>query len=451
MHKKFPLGLFLLPTFLFAQQIEPLKTFVQFTSNPIEVTSFSPDEKTVIGGDSEGHLYFWNVDNGSLVKIVRAHKEKINALSISSDGKYMVTAGNDNKIITWDLTNWDILNSVEVPKKVSFIAFSQSNTIYYIDDFTLYKTSLKNPHSSIKIYDSSNSLTAAAINSNLNMIGLASGKFVYLINLQSGSVENKISCCNQTVTNIDFFKSWLSYKCIDGTLAILQLETEEQQVLKVSNSQYSEISFSNDGAFLVEGNVGNTARLWDIVTREEISELKGHKGMVSAFDFSKDDAYILTGSHDGTLSMWNLEGKRKDEGTEEIREKRDDAVELIYSEQKIPTHLNGRSVETQQTAEINSPKLDVFVWDNENVDGDIISLNFNGDWILKDYSVTKIRKKLSLNLNPNSNNYLILYAHNLGRNPPNTAAISFVSESSEKILTVNSDLKKCGAVNFVFK
>jgi hypothetical protein len=100
---------------------------------------------------------------------------------------------------------------------------------------------------------------------------------------------------------------------------------------------------------------------------------------------------------------------------------------------------------------ISSSRLEISVWDREAVDGDTISLNLNGKWILENYGLGKNKLKIPVELNPNTNNYLILYAHNLGKKPPNTAAVSFVDGNKEKVLTIKSDLKQCGAINFVYK
>ncbi len=86
------------------------------------------------------------------------------------------------------------------------------------------------------------------------------------------------------------------------------------------------------------------------------------------------------------------------------------------------------------------------------MDGDSISLNINGEWILQEYSVVKTKLKIHVKINPNAtNNYLILYAHNLGEISPNTAAVQVLIGDKVYKLTLTSDLQKSGALNFVYK
>ena len=114
----------------------------------------------------------------------------------------------------------------------------------------------------------------------------------------------------------------------------------------------------------------------------------------------------------------------------------------------IPVSINGRKVHAQQPVEVSSSTLDIYVWDNEREDGDTISLNLNGQWLLQNYGITAEKKKLTISLIQDKANYLVLYAHNLGKFPPNTAVVSFNDGTSEKTLTLESDLKQCGAVAF---
>jgi hypothetical protein len=59
---------------------------------------------------------------------------------------------------------------------------------------------------------------------------------------------------------------------------------------------------------------------------------------------------------------------------------------------------------------------------------------------------------MKVSINPQSpNNYLILYAHNLGEISPNTAAVAVLIGGQEYKLTLTSDLKTSGALNFVYE
>lgn len=113
--------------------------------------------------------------------------------------------------------------------------------------------------------------------------------------------------------------------------------------------------------------------------------------------------------------------------------------------------IQGRKTEVVESVSVNDSKVIVYLWDNNKVDGDIVSLNLNGEWILKNYQLTRKVKTIELNL-PEESNELILFAENLGSVAPNTAAISvWVDGEKKKELIMNSDMGKSEAIRILRK
>ncbi len=111
-------------------------------------------------------------------------------------------------------------------------------------------------------------------------------------------------------------------------------------------------------------------------------------------------------------------------------------TKVIFEKNK---DINGRETEVVETVNVDQSKVTIKIWDSDKVDGDIISLNLNGYWILKNYKITDKVKTIMFTL-PQKSNDLILYAENLGRMPPNTAAISvWIGKEKIKELVLNSD------------
>src|SRR5687768_8714196 len=62
-------------------------------------------------------------------------------------------------------------------------------------------------------------------------------------------------------------------------------------------------------------------------------------------------------------------------------------------------HVNKDSVAEQRKVDVkfdvivNASEIELKIWDNDLVDGDIISLSLNGNWVLRSHTVTKGKKK----------------------------------------------------------
>ena len=71
------------------------------------------------------------------------------------------------------------------------------------------------------------------------------------------------------------------------------------QVLKGHTNIVWCLALSHSQRHLASGSRDNTARLWDVVTFEQLNVLQVEGGEVIALDFSTDDQRLFTGSQDG--------------------------------------------------------------------------------------------------------------------------------------------------------
>jgi len=107
----------------------------------------------------------------------------------------------------------------------------------------------------------------------------------------------------------------------------------------------------------------------------------------------------------------------------------------------LPSTVKGREVVVRQNhISLNEPTFLLEISDHQLEDGDIISLNFNDRWIIKEYALKRKALKIQLRLRPNQANYLLLHAENLGKAPPNTAKIAYIYNGEKQVVLLNSDM-----------
>lgn len=112
-------------------------------------------------------------------------------------------------------------------------------------------------------------------------------------------------------------------------------------------------------------------------------------------------------------------------------------------------NVDGRTITHRKEVEVKNATFTVYVWDGDKVDGDVVSMQFNGQWLLRKYAITKAKKAIRLEIVEGAENQLVLYAENEGQYPPNTAAITFFDGKVERNLNLSSDKATCGALKFV--
>jgi hypothetical protein len=108
-----------------------------------------------------------------------------------------------------------------------------------------------------------------------------------------------------------------------------------------------------------------------------------------------------------------------------------------------------RKLDEQGIFRTTHPDIRLSVRDEREVDGDIISLFFNGVCVLKNYSLRKKNKKIRLRYEAGKDNLLLMYAHNLGASPPNTATITLSSNGRERQYIIRADLNTNAAIRIV--
>lgn len=114
--------------------------------------------------------------------------------------------------------------------------------------------------------------------------------------------------------------------------------------------------------------------------------------------------------------------------------------------------LNTRGKQVIKTIDIPVKTFQVSLYDNGQIDGDTVSLYFNGKLMIasQKLSTTPIRLDLELDLDRNDND-LVMYAENLGSIPPNTALMIVTVGDKRYEVNITSTEQTNGTVRFKLK
>jgi hypothetical protein len=109
-----------------------------------------------------------------------------------------------------------------------------------------------------------------------------------------------------------------------------------------------------------------------------------------------------------------------------------------------------RKTDLLKTIQIENETFTVTLYDNGDVDGDMVSLFYNGKLILSNKMLSE--KPITLTLDAttdNAINELTMYAENLGEIPPNTALMVVMDGEKRYEVRISSDLKNSGTIHFI--
>jgi len=128
-------------------------------------------------------------------------------------------------------------------------------------------------------------------------------------------------------------------------------------------------------------------------------------------------------------------------------------VEIKWNKKNKIKRIKNRKVEPGKVIKVDSTFLSIAVYDHKKDDGDIISLNYNGNWILQKKRIDNMEHKVDVFLDKDTKaqNYLILYAHNLGTDPPNTVAIIVDDGVRRQRFILNADMNTSDVLYFQYR
>ncbi len=118
---------------------------------------------------------------------------------------------------------------------------------------------------------------------------------------------------------------------------------------------------------------------------------------------------------------------------------------------KLPNGLEKRDSKVFETIPIEEEEITVNLYDNAEIDGDIITVLFNGEVVASQKTLSDKPITVKLKAIRGKDNTLTMYAENQGRIPPNTAIMRVQNGEQYHKVFLSADDKKNGSVVFRFK
>ncbi|MEM9217987.1 MAG: AAA family ATPase [Cyanobacteria bacterium P01_F01_bin.150] len=243
-------------------------TDIQKNKKFISSLDISPNGKLIVTGNGNNEINIWESD-GTLVKTLTDHKDKVWDVQFSPDGELIASASFDKTVKIWgkDDQGWQLVNTLNAHgNRVLGVSFSP-------DGQTIASGSLDE---TIKLW-----------------------------NLK-GQVLETLRGHDTGVRDITFHSegSILASAGLDKTIRFWHQDTWDI-VLEGHNAELRSIRFSPDGQTIVTSSNDKTIRLWNS-DGTLISSRLFEDRMVNVH-INSDGNTIVGASADGSIKLWNIE------------------------------------------------------------------------------------------------------------------------------------------------
>lgn len=432
-----------------SQPFKLLYTLKGHTS-PVTYVQFRQEDNLLASGDKMGTIFLSRsigIEKQQIIRQLKGHSGQITHIAFYKDGNRLASASYDGSIRVWAVSTGRLLKTFHHPSfkskedvednEPTFLVFSPSGRSIYFGGYSgdLMRVNLKSGKTTLIYTDENGGITSGVLSPNQKYLVFAAAENIHFLDLKMQKVVKSLSksdefedyiCELAFSPNNDYLLGW----AYNGKVHFWNWQNDklEFQLPATTREGSSDIAFATNGTYFLTGNDASKVKIWGFPKLKQLQTLEGHEQPVTTFTSSKDDNYIATGSRDHTVRIW---AKPKPKPT---------------SESIIPKVIAKRAVEVQHQVTVKNTEVTIDFWDNLIEDGDSVSVNLNGKWILENYKLKKVAKRMRVKLQP-TGNYLSMLAHNEGTRPPNTTAIRINDGERKQLVILKSNLETNATVD----
>lgn len=247
--------------------------------------------------------------SGKVVYKLPAHVDWVRAAQYTPDGIWLVTAGNDHRVVRWspesaqaiqDITSLEhTIANMAMDPQGRFAAFAGFSNVISIIDLTNDKvvTKLEAPSPDIR------SLTISP-NGKMLAAGGRNGT-VRLWNLDTMQVMQDMEIHSRRVYDIEFSEDSAKIFTAADDRRIVVTEIVSKQSTEIAKLPAKVMALELVGNnMMVSGGSDNKIRIWDLQSNREVGQLLGHKGTVDVLEY--DGNRLYSGGFDAQLRIWQV-------------------------------------------------------------------------------------------------------------------------------------------------
>ncbi|BBD59441.1 serine/threonine protein kinase [Nostoc sp. HK-01] len=311
-------GLYQLPrlTFIHNNQLEHLQidNTLKSHSHYVKTLSISQNGKTLVSGSSDKTIKIWNLADGSLIRTISGHNSGVIAVAISPDNQTLVSSSNDQTIKIWNLETGTLIHTLKGHEgAVWSIAISPDGQtlVSGSGDKTIKIWNLKTGQLVKKLTSHLSSVMSLAISPDgQTLVSGSNDKTIKIWNLATGELMRTITGHDDAVISlaINPDSQTLVSGSNDKTIKIWNLATGELiKTLTGHNAEVFSVAISPDGKTLASGSGDTTIKLWNLNDGSLIQTLTGHTTTVYSVVFSPDSQTLVSGSSDRSIKIWRIQ------------------------------------------------------------------------------------------------------------------------------------------------
>jgi WD40 repeat protein len=279
-------------------------------TSPVWSVSVSADGKLLLTSSEDKTLRLWDTATGKCLQVFNGHTEHIFGAALAPDGKHALSAG-DQTVRLWDTTTgkeiWQMKGHEGPVVRVALgpegqaISGGTDGTVRVWNLQTGKQAAVLTGHTAtvrfVAYSDKAKVAATSSYDGSIRLWNLETGKEVRTLAEHRGPDDLMSLCFSPD-------GSYLLAPGVDLSLRLVEVATGKE-IKRIKTAHAFCAAFSPDGKRIVSGGyLDNTVRVWDIESGQMLHSYTGHTGGVTCVTFFPDGKSIASASADGTARIW---------------------------------------------------------------------------------------------------------------------------------------------------
>lgn len=269
---------------------------------------FSPDDSKLISSDSSHNICIWDAITGEQLTLLKGHRDKIQSLSYSFDGKQIVSIALDSTLRIWNNDSGQCLHKIQLRDYPKSAQFSPDNQlILTCCDSTIALWDAKKGTCLNTIMADSTTFYSATFNNKGTEILYSTEEKLYIWNLYtkkiSGTVEKESKFgWGKAIYSSDDKKIVLCNN-LQHIVRIWDVESKRYSTSFETGGYIIDLRYSPDGRYVIVAYL-NIIDIYDCLSWKKVCSLGSHEDYIISASFNMDCNEIVSASKDGTIRVW---------------------------------------------------------------------------------------------------------------------------------------------------